>query len=225
MTYIKSINDNQQQILNDIIILYNNGNAFDCDPTFSKGVFYKNNIVPEPRLKFDLTPQTDDTVKASSDDLPLESSSINSIVFDPPFVISGKAWKESDEGSCKISKRFGAYYNFEELKTHYYNSLKEFYRILSNNGIVVFKYQNTVSSGKNHFTDLFVKTSAIDIGFNLVDEFILLSKSKMTSFGGRWKTQRHALKYHSYFLVLRKEKNKVDYKLDDYKDGYDGNNY
>lgn len=217
MNDIKSINDNQQQILNDIITLYNNGNPFDCDPTFSKGVFYKNNIVPEPRLKFDLIPQKNNIVKASSDNLPIGSSSINSIVFDPPFVISGKTWKDSNEGSCKITKRFGSYYSFVELKTHYYNSLKEFHRILLNKGIVVFKYQNTISSGKNYFTDLFVKNSAIDIGFNLVDEFILLSKSKMTSFGGRWKTQRHALKYHSYFLVLRKETNKVDYKLNDYK--------
>lgn len=211
--YIRSVNDNQQQILCDIIKLYNNGNGFDCDPTFSKGVFYKNLVVPEPKLKFDLYPQTNDTIKASSDQLPIESSSINSIVFDPPFLISGKTWKESDEGSCKISKRFGAYYNFEELKQHYYKSLQEFYRVLTDKGIVVFKYQNTVSSGKNHFTDLFVKNSAIDIGFNLVDEFILLSKSKMTSFGGRWKHQRHALKYHSYFLVLRKERNKINYKL------------
>jgi len=51
----------------------------------------------------------------------------------------------------------------------------------------------------------------MDIGFYVKDEFVLHNKSKLTSFGGKWHTQQHAMKHHSYFLVLKKVKNKVDY--------------
>lgn len=208
---IKSISKSQQEILNDILFLYNNGNAFDLDPTYSKGVFYKNGIVPEPIMKYDKFPQTPDTIQACSDNLPIQSSSINSICFDPPFVLSGKTYKESSDDSCKISKRFGCYYSFDELKQHYYGSLQEFHRILNEHGIVVFKCQDTISGGKQYMSSYYVMKSAIELGFYVMDLFVLEATSKMTSFGGRWKQQRHAMKYHSYFYVLRKQKSNLNY--------------
>ncbi len=132
-------------------------------------------------------------------------------MFDPPFVISGKSWDKSMDGSCKISKRFGAYYNWDELKDHYTNSLCEFYRLLVKDGLLIFKLQNTISSGKQHFSHYYVIKEAINYGFYPIDEFVLLAKSKMTAFGGRWKVQRNAMKYHSYFLVFRKTPCKIDY--------------
>lgn len=50
---MKSISYSQDEILKWIIRLYC-PDGFDLDPTYSKGVFYKN--VPEPQLKFDLNP-------------------------------------------------------------------------------------------------------------------------------------------------------------------------
>ena len=120
---------------------------------------------------------------------------------------------KNKKGSSKIAKRFGAYENYNQLKKHYHGSLKEFHRILKPKGIVIFKLQNTVSSGKQHFTHYFVMKSAIELGFYPKDEFILHNKSKMTSFGGRWKTQKHAMKHHSYFLVLEKRGNRVNYNI------------
>jgi hypothetical protein len=212
MEYIKSINSNQHQIINDILKLHNNGNGIHLDCTYSKGVFYKKGIVKEPILKSDLYPQIEGCLESSSSSLPFEDNSIESIMFDPPFVISGKKYAETAEGSCKISKRFGAYDTWNDLKEHYFNSLKEFNRILVKNGLLIFKLQNTISSGKEHFTHYYTIDSAVKNGFYPLDEFVLLSKSKMTSFGGRWNTQRHALKYHSFFLVFRNTKCKVNYE-------------
>lgn len=39
MEIIKSINDNQHDIINEVIKLYNDGKAFDVDCCYSKGVF------------------------------------------------------------------------------------------------------------------------------------------------------------------------------------------
>lgn len=213
MKVIKSIYDKQEEIINDILFLHNNGKSIDLDCTYSKGVFYKNGEVIEPKIKSDLNPINDSIIQSCSSNLDfINEYEIESIIFDPPFIISGKSWDKSKEGSCKTTKRFGAYYSFDELKNHYYNSLKEFHRILKKNGIIIFKLQNTVSSGKNHFTHFFVLKSALELGLKPIDEFILISKSKMTSFGGRWKRQIHAMKYHSYFLIFRKTKNNVNYE-------------
>ena len=211
--HIKSLGTNQEDIINDILFLYNGGNDIELDVTYSKGQFYKNGVVNQPKYKFDLEPQTDDTVQADSTNLPLQNDSIKCTMFDPPFIITGKTYKDNKEGSSIIGKRFSGYHSFEDLKYHYYNTLKELYRVTKQNGIVIFKCQNTISSGKQHFSHFFVLKSAIELGFYPIDEFILHNKSKITSFGGRWKTQKHAMKHHSFFLVLKKTNNKVNYDL------------
>jgi hypothetical protein len=209
--YIKSISYNQQEIINNILLLYNNSQPIDLDCTYSKGVFYKSNIVQEPIYKSDLYSINDSTIKANSVYLPFKANTLKCIIFDPPFIICGKTYKENKDGSSIIAKRFMGYENFEQLKDHYKRTIQETYRILKKGGILIFKLQNTISSSKQHFTHYYVTKEAIKSGFYPKDEFILLSKSKITSFGGRWKNQIHALKYHSYFLVFKKEKCKVNY--------------
>lgn len=76
---IQSVSYDQQQIINDILHLHNGGEGIDVDVTYSKGVFYKDGVVKEPIHKFELTPQTDDTIQASSDNIPLEDSSVKCI--------------------------------------------------------------------------------------------------------------------------------------------------
>lgn len=208
---IKSIGENQQEIIKDILTLYNNGETIDLDCTYSKGVFYKNGIVAEPKFKSDLEPINETIIKADSTALPFDDNSMKCIMFDPPFIIIGTTYKDSKEGSCIMAKRFTGYDNFDSLKKHYKGTIKEAYRLLKNDGILIFKLQNTISSGKQHFTQYYVIKEALEAGFYPKDEFVLEAKSKLTSFGGRWKNQIHALKYHSYFLVFQKKKCPVNY--------------
>lgn len=211
---IRSINFSQEEIINDILALHSSNNQIDLDVTYSKGVFYKNGVVNQPTYKTDLYPQTEDTIQSSSTDLPFEDNVFETVMFDPPFVIAGKTYKENeDANSSIIAKRFSAYENYTELKHHYSATLKELYRVLKNKGIVIMKLQNTISSGKQHMTHYFTVNEALRHGFYVKDEFVLLSKSKITSFGGRWKTQQHAMKYHSFFLVLQKNGKQINYDL------------
>jgi len=210
---IKSLDNSQEQIIKNILDLHSSNRIIDIDLTYSKGQFYKSGLVPQPVIKFDLEPQTVDTIKCSSESTPYMSSTMNTIMFDPPFVIAGKTYKDNVDGSSKNAKRFGAYENYEQLKNHYYNTLKECHRLLKDNGILIFKLQNTVSSGKQHWTHFFVMKSAMELGYYVKDEFVLHNKSKLTSFGGKWTTQQHAMKHHSYFLVLKKSSNKVNYNI------------
>jgi hypothetical protein len=190
---IKSISYSQDEILQWIIDLYCPG-GFDCDPTYSKGNFYKK--IPKPKYKFDIKPQTHDTKYADSRILPLLSASIESIVYDPPFCfgIHGQTLNNIS------AKRFSMYKDFKELSDHYIDSLKEFHRVLKKKGIVVFKCQDYTDS-KTTMTHCFVFNAAVALGFYVQDLFILLSQGRI--YNPKLK-QKHARKFHSYFYVLRK---------------------
>lgn len=209
---VKSISFSNYETIKDIMDLYEI-ERFDLDCTYSKGAFWKN--LPEPIHKTDLKPIVDGVIQANSEDLPFEDGSMKSVMYDPPFVITCKGFSDNKDGSSIIAKRFEGYYSFEDLKSNYYKTLKELYRITTNGGFVVMKCQDTVSGGKNHFTHNMIINMALEIGYYPKDLFILLAKSRLSSFNGtKWKKQQHARKFHSYFIVLEKVKQKVNYKFD-----------
>src|SRR5689334_4284685 len=98
--HARTVNTSDQDIIKAIIKLHNNGQNFDLDPTYSKGRFWKGLVPPE--LKFDLNPVVEGCVQASAESLPLESDSLQSIMFDPPFVLR----ETSKPHTGKIANRF-----------------------------------------------------------------------------------------------------------------------
>jgi len=143
MFLIETVSTNQSEILNNIIKLYC-PDGFDLDPTYSKGVFYKN--VPGPKLKYDIEPRVPNVKQADCRKLPFGDKSLSSIVFDPPFVCGSR--KDGKPGIIK--ERFGYYRNVLELLIFYNEALVEFYRILKTDGILIFKCQDTIESGKQY---------------------------------------------------------------------------
>ena len=206
---IKSINYDQQQIINDILKLHA-PDGVDVDPTFSKGVFYKNNNVEEPKFKFDISPQIPGVVKATAEALPLDGESVHCIMFDPPFLATKGPSLKEENGSNKINKRFGVFEDEKSLHEFYIRAMKEFYRILEKGGVLIFKCQDKVSSGKQYFSHCFVQQEAEKIGFYSKDLFVLLAKNRLVA-DWQLKNQKHARKFHSYFWVFEKLKKKAKY--------------
>ncbi len=190
---IKSVYGTQTEILQGIMSIYGI-NFFDADVSYSKGNFYKQRI-PQPRFKFDLVPQTGGVVAADFTQLPLASSTLKSVVFDPPFLTH--AGKQS-----KIGNRFSSYKNYDALMVSYQRAIKEIYRVLVPQGICVMKCQDIVSGGKNRWWHVLAFQWAAEVGFNVDDLYILTTNTKMI--GNNWKNQKHAHKYHSYFWVFQK---------------------
>jgi len=206
---IKTISYDQTEIINNILELHVENGIIDCDPTYSTGNFYKNNNIKKPLLKFDLFPQSEEVEKSNSNNLPIENESLNTIMFDPPFLSSkGPSLKEKKEGSNIITSRFSSFESIKELWIYYRESIIEFYRILDNNGILIFKCQDTVSGGKNYFSHVYVMNEALKVGFYPKDLFVLLAKNRII---GKMKKQQHARKYHSYFWVFQKKKVNIPY--------------
>lgn len=194
---ITTISYDQGDILRDIMALHC-PQGIELDPTYSKGVFYKRHGIPEPLEKFDLYPQTDDTLEASADNLPHWDASISSIMFDPPFV----AGHTKARPTGIIGQRFHGFPTVRRLWEFYDASLLEFYRILEPNGVLVFKCQDTVSSGKQWLSHVHIVNEAERVGFYTKDLFILLAKNRIQ--GHNHANQKHARKYHSYFIVFTK---------------------
>lgn len=194
---ILTVDTDQGRILRNIMKLYTQGRPFDCDATYSKGVFYKH--VAQPVRKFDLWPAVPGVEQADARHLPLADASIESIVFDPPFKASHSKVKGI------IEQRFTAFPSMLHLWDFYHDALAEFYRVLKPRGIVVFKCQDGVSSGINHNSHYHVENSAHALGFAYLDMFVLLARSVLWSPNVRG-NQKHARKTHSFVYVFQKPK-------------------
>ena len=130
--------------------------------------------------------------------IPLKNNSIGSIMFDPPFIAGLR--KEGKEGI--IRKRFTSFKNIPTLLEYYNQTLAECYRVLKSKGVLIFKCQDVVDSGKNYFSHAYVMNYAESKGFYVKDLFVLLAKNRIV--GVSWKNQQHARKFHSYFWVFKK---------------------
>lgn len=190
---IKSVSDNQDEILKSIQILHC-PNGFECDLTYGNGSFWKN--LSEPKFIFDIQPLFEKVTKTSSDNIPLQDNELNNVVFDPPFLTYIKNGREHNS---VMSKRFGGYYTYNELEVHYLNTLTETYRVLKPKGILVFKCQDIVHNHKLHATHSNIIKWSESI-FRLKDLFILAKTHRMPS--PQKGKQKHARIFHSYFLVL-----------------------
>jgi hypothetical protein len=190
---VKTAYFDEKDLINDLMWLHNSAQPFDVDPTYSTGRFWQG--LPEPVYKFDLSPQLPEVNQSDCRNLPFESGQVGSIMFDPPFITEGTS-------KSKIKQRFTAFQSLDELKQMYSESLKEFYRILRPNGLLVFKCQDITYYHKQFLTHVWLINVATQIGFYSKDLFILIRDNVLL--GAHIKKQQHARKTHSYFVVLKK---------------------
>jgi len=211
---VKSIQNSDRDVLVAIKQLYLNNENFDLDPCYSTGKFYED--LERPKIKMDKNAEYEvpkckkcdngghelksvEIIKNDIlDGILLADNSIKSIVFDPPFMFEIR----NRENLNLMNQRFSMFHGgFAELEKMYKKALSEFHRILKKGGIVAFKCQDFTDSNTT-LTHCFVHNWAVEIGFKIEDLFIMAFK------GGRvWNsnlTQKHARKYHSYWLVLKK---------------------
>lgn len=215
-TIIKNISFDQKEVLYNIMQLYNDGKPFECDITASSLKFYEPKksdkyTIPEPKYLFDVYPQSDKVKKITPfNKIPLEDSSVGSIVVDLPFLVAPKKSPsmlkiDNDGKSNIIANRFSSWYPYMEFYENAYWWINECNRVLKDGGTLVWKMQDTISASIFHSFVEYSKLCAQDIGMYMIDEFFLLAKARLIS-SGKYKKQQHARKYTSSFIVFKKDK-------------------
>lgn len=193
MRYLSVFNDDGE-ILKAISNIHLNKKWYDLDCTYSKGVFYYN--TEQPKIKSDLIPLFEDVIESDCRNLKfLEVSSIESIVFDPPFLFRNRKSVNND----KISARFSYFKSYDELIEMYRTSLIEFKRVLKKNGYVLFKTQD-MTDGKFYCTHNDIINFSKEIGYELKDIIIKATTKKLQR---EARQQNCVAKVHSYWLVLK----------------------
>jgi len=131
-------------------------------------------------------------------------------MFDPPFLATKGKSLNTDDNNNSINKRFGVYPTETKLHSFYITAMREFYRILKENGVLIFKCQDKISSSKQYMSHCFIYNEAIKIGYYPKDLFVLLAKNRIVA-NWQLKNQKNARKFHSYFWVLEKSNKKIKY--------------
>ena len=194
MRYL-SIFENDSDILIAINDIFLKKQWYDLDCTYSKGVFYYD--IKQPRLKSDIEPLFEDVIKSDCTKLDfIEDNSLNSVVFDPPFLFRDRKSLNND----KISARFTYFKSYDELQEMYKKSMDCIYKKLKKGGFLCFKCQD-MTDGKFYCTHNFIINYAESIGFQLKDIIIKKSKSKLQR---EAKQQNCVAKIHCYWIILRK---------------------
>lgn len=200
MSAVKSIYWDEGEIILGIMALHNDGQPFEVDPCFSKGSFYIKNEVPMPRHRFDIMPVRPDVQRCDVRCLPLQDGSVGSVIFDPPFMFN-------PHGSALTryaAERFTMFRTWDELVDCYTGALAEFWRVLRPGGIVAFKCQDYTDS-RTTMTHCWVWRWAQEAGLYVKD--LLIRARGVGDSGPAYNPalrQKHARKFHSYWLVLEK---------------------
>lgn len=185
----------QQEILQNIITLYNHGNPIECDLTFSVGKMWKGLHIP--KYCFDLKPEL--PFVKQLDESRLYEDFFQSCILDLPFIIH----PYPKEANAIICNRFDAFNSEQELLETNTSMLRLALQILKNKAICVVKTQDTCHAGRQIWTHVYIMNEAEKIGFKIEDIFICLAKNMLVNQNNK---ARHARKQHCYFIVLRKVK-------------------
>ena len=210
---VKSIGYDQGEIIRNILRLHVPGGKIDCDPTFSTGAFYNGTGIVPPTLRFDICPQAEEVAEADARQLPLADASISCMMLDPPFLATKGRSLTAGDGN-RINRRFGVYPDEKSLHQCYADMLREAYRVLKPGGILIFKCQDKVSSGKQYLSHVFIINTAVATGFYPKDLYVLLAKNRLVA-DWQVRNQKTARKYHCYFVVFQKSGIKIKYVEDE----------
>jgi hypothetical protein len=194
---LTSIIGRNEDLIPEVLKVYGQDGMIIADVTYGNGNFWKNVDL----VRYDFYPSDLKTNGWDFRNLPYENETLDMFVLDPPYMqgssapiidILDKTYKNNDRDG------WGTQYLYDL----YRGGMLEAKRTLKNNGILLLKCQDQVSSGKNQFDHIVLYNIAIELGFLAEDLFIL---TRIGTPMMRHSYQLHARKNHSYLWVFRKK--------------------
>ncbi len=166
--------------------------------TYSRGTIYKNRKEIEPRIKTDKNYFENIDAQMNTKNLPIKSESIESIIYDPPFLCrTGKAINRD-----KTAIRYGYYTSRTEQIEEYTRSIEEFSRVLKTSGVLIIKIGDM--KGNEYITSHVDMINIInEKGLTVIDIFI---KVRNRNINQTDRNQRVAKQNHTFFIVAKKKR-------------------
>lgn len=188
-----------------VLSLYVEPGSVVADVTYGQGVFWRSVSKEVYELR-----ATDLADGIDCRDLPYDCSSIDCLVFDPPYM-------HTPGGTAHVNhQNFEGYYKnngaTSEKKYHeavldlYFSAARESWRVLRAGGVYIVKCQDEVCANQQRLTHVEIINELQQYGFVAEDLFVVVRKGKPGV--SRMLTQAHARKNHSYFIVFIKPKGK-----------------
>ena len=172
-----------------------------ADVTYGKGVFWRR--VPAGCYRV-LT--TDLSTGTDCRHLPYEASSVDCVVFDPPYMHtpggSAHANHQNYEDYYRNNKASSSKKYHEAVLDLYFTAAREAWRVLRQGGTYVVKCQDEVCANRQRLTHVELIIELARQGFVAEDLFVVVREGKPGL--SRVLKQAHARKNHSYFLVFLK---------------------
>ncbi len=172
------------------------------DATVNGGRFWRGSS--RPVIGMDIDPRHRPAIVADNTAMPLRDGSFEVIVYDPPHIPNQGKDKSKD-----FNTRFGLVLrSSKENKyalTHTFPPfLKEAYRVLQDEGILLCKITDYVHHHRYQWAHIELINAAQRIGFLACDCIIKVREAPITD--PKWKNAHHSRRQHCYWLVFRKSK-------------------
>lgn len=195
-------------VFRNILDLYVPKGVVGCDPTWGRGTFWKQIEVDHVLLHAtDLA-----TGGPCLSDLPYPDKSMGLVVLDPPYMdgFFRPKREQTAHAGGDFAERYGHHkgggyrglFYQDAVSALYRDGVKEAARLLNHKGVLVVKCQDAVSNHRQHFTHCDIWETSKGLGFRALDLFVVVRRDK--PHGKRIKTQEHARKNHSFFLVMER---------------------
>jgi hypothetical protein len=164
------------------------------DATFGKGNFWKHHHAP-PGL--DSNPQRKAPILGSYLELPLRSTCIDVLIYDPPHIPDGGRPRPKI-----MADSYSIQWGEQSIGRTYDVFLREARRVLTPNGILIAKLSDQIQFAKHRWQINEFINACMAIGLSPCD---LVIKARKRVGPQPWAAdrQRHSWQRHSYFIIVR----------------------
>ena len=192
----------------NILKLHVSPGSVIADVTWGKGVFWQK----VNRARYTVH-ATDLQTGVDCRNLPYDSSSLDCVVLDPPYM-EGLFRKDTEHlAGAGTHRTFREHYSNGEAtnggpKWHdavldlYFKAGREALRVLRPNGVLIVKCQDEVSANRQRLSHVEIINEYESMGYYTKDLFVVMRTNQPGV--SRLKKQVHARKNHSYFIVFVK---------------------
>ena len=170
------------------------------DTTVNGARFWRGSKRPVIGLDIDQSHRPD--IVADNTSLPFATAAFDVVVYDPPHIPN-----QGKDRSKDFNARFGLVVRSQKENNYTFSHtfppfLKEAYRVLTGEGILLAKITDYVHHHRYQWAHIELINAARAAGFVPCDCIVKIRKGPIID--PKWKTAHHSRRQHCYWLIFRK---------------------